>query len=100
MYAVSSFSHFPPLHTPCNTQGQHVLRVTYEKLCAHGPVGDAVMREVLDFLQVDSSVTPSRLAVTVKQTSSPCSEAIVNYEDLRKAFKHHPKCRQLSWTKE
>lgn len=87
-------------YTSYNTQGQHVLRVTYETLCADGPVGDAVMREVLDFLQVDNSITPSRLAVTVKQTSNPCSQAIVNYEDLRKAFKLHPKCRHLPWSNE
>lgn len=87
-------------HTCCNTQGQHVLRITYEKLCAHGSVGDAVIREVLDFLEVDSSVTPSRLAVTEKETSDPCSQAIVNYEELRKAFKHHPKCIQMPWNDE
>ena len=58
------------------------------------------MREVLDFLQVDSSVTPARLAETEKQTSSPYSQAIVNYKDFRYAFKLHPKCRHLPWSNE
>lgn len=55
-----------------------------------------VIREVLGFLQVDSSFTPSRLDITVKQTFNP-SQAIVNYEELRKAFKYHPKCKRLPW---
>jgi hypothetical protein len=68
-----------------------VLRVTYDEVSAAGPAGDAAMRKVLDFLGVDSSVIPEPLEVTVKQTLRPLSQAITNYDELVKAFNHHPK---------
>jgi LPS sulfotransferase NodH len=71
-------------------QGQEVLRVSYEDLTADGPVGDAEMRKVLEFLRVDSRVLPPPLEMCVKQTTKPLSQGITNYKALQTAFQHYP----------
>jgi hypothetical protein len=57
---------------------------------AEGPAADEAMRKVLGFLQVDSSCVPEALSVTKRQTLQPLCEDIVNYNQVKEAFKHHP----------
>lgn len=71
-------------------QHQEVLKVKYEDLI-HPVKEREEVKKVLDFLQVDSSFLPATLNVTKKQTTRPLCEGIKNYEEVKAAFKLHPK---------
>jgi len=73
--------------------GQQVHRVTYDQLA--DPVGgDDAVQKILSFLGIEcSGAAPPKLDVTVKQTARPLCEGIVNYEEVKLAFRRHPKVK-------
>ena len=70
-------------------QGQCVCRVTYADLT--GPKGESTFREICEFLHVDCTRDTAALDVTVKQSTNPISNDIVNYDEVFAAFRLHPK---------
>lgn len=91
-YYDACYAHYESL-----CQGQEVHRVSYEQL-QDPATADATMRDVLRFLDVSPDVVPKALDMTVKQSTRPLSEGVVNYEQVVAAFRHHPKMQHV-WPK-
>jgi hypothetical protein len=75
--------------------GQEVHRLSYEELAHADPARrDEAMRAALRFLGVDAGgAPPPALRVTVKQSTRPLAEGVVNHSELATAFRHHPRLR-------
>ena len=69
--------------------GQNVFRVSYEQLTgADAAKNETTMRNLLTFLGVNSATVPRALDQTVKQSTEPLEEGIVNFTDVKVAFEH------------
>jgi LPS sulfotransferase NodH len=91
----SAFDQFVDYYDSCYEymdtlmQGQSVHRLTYEDLT--GPDVDSAMRDLCIFLNVDSTRKLAALDVTVKQSTNPISNDVVNFAQVFAAFRLHPK---------
>ena len=74
-------------------QGQTCHRVTYEDLTSHS--AESVVKGIFMFLNVEIKGDITPLDVTVKQSTTPIRNDIVNYEEIVSAFRMHPKMSEF-----